>query len=150
MLDRILSFIANTLSDTPQIVEKKVYNGTYVRIWGEKWSDGRMVINYYYHGLTKTSYTTWNNMHGFNQAIDWGSDIGWYFKDAYYSVNYAWGIGSGFAINAGEMQRSTGKTNIYALSSASGSQPVNISLKADGFWKNYSEPQTVYRWHRTA
>lgn len=135
MLDRILSFIVDRLRDTPQIVEKILYNGTNGRIWGEKWSDGRMTINYYFYTLTKTSYATWNNMNGYYHTLDWGSDIGWYFKDTNYSVSYAWRIGSGYALNAGELQRNTGKTNVYALASASGSQSVNISVQIEGFWK---------------
>ena len=100
------------------IVDTTVYAGTNGIIWGEKWASGRMSINVYIHTLTKTHYSTYNNMYGYNQTIDWATATGWNFKDINYSVSYDWRIGSGFAINAGEVQRSTGKTNVYALSSA--------------------------------
>lgn len=133
-----------------EIIATTKYSGTNGIIWGEKWSDGRMLINVYIHTLTKTHYTTYNNMYGYFQAVDWATDTGWYFKDTNYAVSYDWRVGSGFAICAGEMQRTTGKCSVYALSSASNSQPVNISLQVQGFWKDYTQPTTKYRWHRTA
>ena len=126
------------------IIDTTIYAGTNGIIWGEKWA-----IRVYIYSLTKTHYSTYNNMYGYNQIIDWATDTGWNFKDTNYSVSYDWRIGSGFAITAGEMQRYTGKCTVYALASTSGSQPVNISLKADGFWKDYTQPTTKYRWHRT-
>ena len=132
------------------IVDTTIYNGTDGIIWGEKWASGRMTIRVYIYSLTITNYSTYNNMYGYEQTIDWATYTGWNFKDTNYSVSYDWKIDSNFAIPASEMNRYTGKCTVYALSSGSGSRSVNISLKADGFWKNYVQPQTLYRWHRTA
>ena len=132
------------------IVDTTIYAGTNGIVWGEKWASGKMSIKFYMYSLTLTHYSTYNNMYGYYKVMDWATDTGWNFKDTNYSASYDWRIGSGFAINAGEMSRTTGKCSVYALASSSGSQPVNISLKVDGLWKNYSEPQTLYRWHRTA
>lgn len=87
--------------EIPSILERKIYNGTNGNVWGIKWVDGRMTIDYYFHTLTKSHYATWNNMNGYYHTINWNSDIGWNFKDTNYSVSYAWTVGSGYALNAG-------------------------------------------------
>lgn len=78
---------------------------------------------------TLTNYTTINGFFGY-----YISNITTPFTmaSAKYYVGTTWSIGSGFSISAGILSQTTTKFNAYALSTASGSQDVKLSIVIEG------------------
>lgn len=102
----------------------------------QKWASGKSVLLGYYHG-TNTHYSTISSF--YSRYFDWGVPEG-VFKDPLDSDDHlpnadaSGRIGTGFAIPAG-VSYANGKLRTYMLSSASGSQPCAIWLRAEGKWK---------------
>ena len=78
---------------------------------------------------TLTNYTTINGFFGY-----YISNITTPFTMASrnYYVGTAWSIGSGFSISAGVLAKGINSFNAYALSTASGSQDVELSIVIEG------------------
>lgn len=78
---------------------------------------------------TLTNYTTINGFFGYYIA---SITTPFTMASAKYYVGTTWSIGSGFSISAGILSQTTTKFNAYALSTASGSQDVKLSIVIEG------------------
>lgn len=101
-------------------------------IWTyRKWPNGKLEAWGTKTG-TLSNYSTWNNMNGYYfSAVPTPITM----IDQNYKVFGDWMIGSGFAWHATTLSKSTTSFNIYALSSATGSQSCYVDMYLYGRWK---------------
>ena len=78
---------------------------------------------------TLTNYTTINGFYGYYIA---SITTPFTMASAKYYVGTTWSIGSGFSISAGILAKTINSFNAYALSTASGSQDVELSIVIEG------------------
>lgn len=78
---------------------------------------------------TLTNYTTINGFFGYYIA---SITTPFTMASAKYYVGTTWSIGSGFSISAGILAKTINSFNAYALSTASGSQDVELSIVIEG------------------
>ena len=78
---------------------------------------------------TLTNYTTMNGFFGYYIA---SITTPFTMASAKYYVGTTWSIGIGFSISAGILAKTINSFNAYALSTASGSQDVELSIVIEG------------------
>ena len=78
---------------------------------------------------TLTNYTTINGFFGYYIS---GITTPFTMASAKYYVGTTWSIGSGFSISAGILSKTINSFNAYALSTASGSQDVELAIVIEG------------------
>ena len=107
-------------------------------IWTyRKWKNGTLELFGQYSGAPTGSshYSTINSFYAYRvENISLPSDPS--FTNANYVVSANWKIGSGFAIDSGQVaSRTTSKFTEYAIASASSQSSVVINMHVIGKWK---------------
>lgn len=137
-----------------EIIDENFYRGTNGELRYKKWKSGILEINIFLHDMSLTNYSSaYSGWYPYYYTLNWNNiapiDIP-SFINTNYSVIHAWTIGGSMASPGTLLNKSVNQVSLYSMCAQSGTLSCQINAELKGLWKEYSTPNTIYRWHRTA